>query len=447
MELHTAPTNNKYPATRVMLASGLSPEDGAMLQALYSRSSESVETHFKKVQKAGSGKFMEKYYIGYNHPSIGDCGTITLFIENVSLLAAKAIQDTPLYSGQETSTRYIEMTNQPFFSHTILGMKAFDIQDRWLRFYKENLDQVNAHVRFQHAIKKDESIEAYNGAIKARTFDIMRGFLPAGILTQLSWHGNMRQIADHLIELQNHPLDELRQIGNSMMILLKEKYPTSFSRVYTKEQCDWYSRSVANSYKVFKSTDKQTAFIDPVVINQLSSDDLFLLNNRPRGCKIHHSIGNKVLFNANMTIDFGSFRDIQRHRNRLPAMPILDDSIGFEKWYIEQLPKGVADEARMLIQHQCSEIRSLNIDPLLKQYYYALGFQVHHNSVYPLDAMVYLLEMRSGKTVHPTLRRKTHQWVQDFTKDFPMVRLYVDTDPDDWTVRRGLQTIREKQNE
>jgi hypothetical protein len=69
------------------------PEDIAMMQALYSRSSASVQHHLEKVKKTGSGKFMESYYVGYGHESIGDCGSTTIFIENVSILAAKAIQD------------------------------------------------------------------------------------------------------------------------------------------------------------------------------------------------------------------------------------------------------------------------------------------------------------------------------------------------------------------
>ncbi|MCK4744611.1 FAD-dependent thymidylate synthase, partial [Candidatus Parcubacteria bacterium] len=88
------------------------PEDIAMMQALYSRSPKSAEEHAEKVKKSGSGKFMEKFYVGYGHQSIADCGSTTIFIEKVSILADKAIQDWPLYSGQETSTRYIDMSKQ-----------------------------------------------------------------------------------------------------------------------------------------------------------------------------------------------------------------------------------------------------------------------------------------------------------------------------------------------
>jgi len=78
----------------VIIIDDLPPETVAMLQALYSRSPQSVREHLLKV-KAGPEKFMARYYVGYNHKSIGDCGTTSIFIENVSMLAAKAIQDNP----------------------------------------------------------------------------------------------------------------------------------------------------------------------------------------------------------------------------------------------------------------------------------------------------------------------------------------------------------------
>src|SRR5882672_7702009 len=89
-----------------------SPETSAMMQALYSRSAKSVVHHALKAREKGADKFMASYYVGYGHSSIGDCGVTTLYLEDISLLACKAVQDNPLYSGQETSTRYIDFSTQ-----------------------------------------------------------------------------------------------------------------------------------------------------------------------------------------------------------------------------------------------------------------------------------------------------------------------------------------------
>lgn len=91
------------------------PEDLAMLQALYSRSPAPVATHLERIAVSGSGKFMDQFYVGYGHESIGDLGTISVFIEGLSMAAAKAFQDNELYRGQECSTRYIDFSTQPFY--------------------------------------------------------------------------------------------------------------------------------------------------------------------------------------------------------------------------------------------------------------------------------------------------------------------------------------------
>src|SRR5688500_9259492 len=117
------------------------PESIAMMQALYSRSPKSVTDHVNKVREVGPGKFMAQFYVGYGHKSIGDCGTTTLFFENVSLLAAKAIQDWPLYNGQEASTRYLDFSKQKVLNP--LGTQAGeDIQDRWMSFYNDYMAEV-----------------------------------------------------------------------------------------------------------------------------------------------------------------------------------------------------------------------------------------------------------------------------------------------------------------
>ena len=74
----------------------LTAEALAMLQALHSRSVGGVAEHLAVLAEKGADKFMSTYYVGYGHKSIGDCGFAVVFIEGVSMLAAKAIQDYKL---------------------------------------------------------------------------------------------------------------------------------------------------------------------------------------------------------------------------------------------------------------------------------------------------------------------------------------------------------------
>ena len=198
-----------------------------MLQALYSRSPKSVKEHVLKVKESGAEKFMASYYVGYGHKSIGDCGTTSIFIENVSMLVAKAIQDWPLYSGQEASTRYLDMANQPVVN-PLETKEGKEIQDEWMKFYSRALDKLAPALKIRFPIKEGEKEVVYEKAIKARAFDIARGFLPSGATTYVAWHTNLRQAHDHLKELKHHPLVEIREVAQEIIKTLQTKYSSSF---------------------------------------------------------------------------------------------------------------------------------------------------------------------------------------------------------------------------
>lgn len=449
--------------TKVLIVDDLSPEDVAMLQALYSRSAESVEVHLEKVKASGSGKFMQNYYVGYGHKSIADCGSTTLFVENVSLLCAKAIQDWPLYSGQETSTRYIDMSKQRVID-PIKSPTSRLIVDEWMNFYTTKQEPVAAHVRAQYPRRPDEKEDAYERAVKARTFDILRGFLPAGITTQLSWHTNLRQAGDHLAWLIEHPAPEVRDIARQMRQLLATHYSSSGAGMSlpavagiqnsdgTAERLKWVAEAASEwSYSIDAKDCPVGDQMFESIRFAISAAHLDLLKKRPRGCVLPHWMTDFGRASFDFSLDFGSYRDLQRHRNGVVRMPLLDTSLGFEPWYLDQLDKQTRRDAEKLIALQTDRIRSdLGISPdvsatrVEKQYITALGYRVPCVVTMALPALLYFLELRTQKTVHPTLRTRALQMAKRFTAMWPDLALHIDRDPDDWTVRRGNQTITER---
>jgi len=209
-------------------------EAEAMLQALHSRSTGGFENHLKILEEKGAENFMSQFYVGYGHKSIGDCGSTTIFIEGVSMLAAKAIQDSKLYNGQEASTRYVDFSKQKFINPiNDKEKKEYNIIENLLekqrQFYLNILEPIKNHLKEQFPIEKDENEKIYNKAIAAKAFDIARGFLPSGASTNLAWHSNLRQIADKLLFLRNHPLKEVQNIANAIEKAIIKKHPNSFT--------------------------------------------------------------------------------------------------------------------------------------------------------------------------------------------------------------------------
>lgn len=453
--------NHKNPFPETYIIDDVAPEDVAMMQALYSRSSESSKAHLEKIRQIGSGKFMSSYYVGYGHKSIADCGTTTAFIENVSLLAAKAIQDWPLYCGQETSTRYIDMSTRDIVD-PVGSAESGLILDQWMSFYRSNYSRVLDTVRIKYPKGETEDLVNYERAVQARTFDIMRGFLPAGITTQLSWHTNLRQAGDHLSGMKHHPSQEIRSLASRLLAALHEKYPSSgfasetaaVSGVGSKdsgqdERVNW-DKKMAQKYAYqpsmyLKPTDKERMMMGIMgpIVDEIS-DFLEDINSRPRGCILPHFMADFGQVTWSFYLDFGSFRDIQRHRNGVCRMPLLTTEHGFEPWYLEELDEDLRAEATQLLSDQESKISSISADPVIRQYYTALGYRVPTEITYGLPAAIYVMELRSGKAIHPTLRRRVHQMIKSFQLRLPEVKLHVDLDPSDWDVRRGSQTITAK---
>jgi thymidylate synthase ThyX len=420
-----------------------SPEDTAMLQALYSRSAASVEEHTEKVKASGSGKFMERYYVGYGHASIADCGSTTVFLEGVSMLVAKAVQDWPLYSGQETSSRYIDMSKQAI-TDPVGSAESKSILDKWMAFYIGEQGAVEAHLRAKYPIKEGEKPEVYDRAIKARIFDILRGFLPAGVNTQLSWHTNLRQAHDKLALLKYHPLAEVRAVAEQVRNQLKEKYAHSFGHEIFPEQ-EAYRELITAKHSYFDDKNYEGDF---AASTSIKTDELMryreVVATRPMKTNLPLFLADLGQVTFQFLLDFGSFRDIQRHRNGVCRMPLLTTKYGFNEWYLSQLPAESRVKAEALIAEQVSAIEKLAVKAEDKQYYLAMGFNVSCQTTYALPAAVYTMELRSGRLVHPSLRKVAHKMYEALKTMFPELKLHADLDLDDWDVRRGLQDIKEK---
>ncbi len=331
---------------RIIVKSFNNPETEAMLQAFYSRSHKSIVEHLEDLELLEDEinnekedkirKKLSKYYIGYGHDSIGDCGSTTVFIENVSIIAAKAIQNTPLYNGQESSTRYIDfsvkfnslialLTEDLFVEQCedISGLRndIIDIVETYKDIYFKSHDKI-----VRNLSSEDKYTEK---SISSFAFDNARAFLPSGILTQLSFHGSLRNLKNHFTFLLKHPFSEVRQIAIEVLYSLNTKYPNSFSSSillasimkHDGEKIPGSICSIEDYYDVssFDSLDGKTGLLNSNIYS--ANSNLAYTSISPK-FRIHHNessvYNNLSIFsskNSNTNLDYGSWRDLQRHRN------------------------------------------------------------------------------------------------------------------------------------
>lgn len=434
-------TNPKFGGKIIVITSnGATAEDLAMTMALYSRSNKSVLDHIEKVSKVGSGKFMESFYVGYGHKSIGDCGAAYIFIEGVSMLAAKCMQESRLYSGQESSTRYIDFSKVKFINPLDQGNS---ILEDWRHFYLDSFSLMKSFLQGKHPIKDGENEKNYVRAIEARCFDILRGFLPAGATTQLGWLTNLRQAADKIDVLRHHPLEEMREIGTGISTVLQEVFPQSFGHKPREEQ-EVYRAMYMEKYNYYNPS----VFPDFEITTTISQDSIEeygeVFSSRPRGVELPHFLEDLGQVQVKYLLDFGSFRDIQRHRCAIIRMPLVSDTHGFTEWYLDQMPTQLKQSAKDLLTRQFKSIHALSGSDADKQYYFPMGVALPVSLTFGLPGLLYTTELRTLQTVHPTLRVRMIEVARWIQKHFPHVAIHPDLSDDVWSIKRGSQTIEEK---
>jgi len=432
---------------QIYLFDEFDPETSAMLQALYSRSPKSVTEHVQKVREKGPDQFMASYYVGYGHASIGDCGVTTLYLEDVSLLACKAVQDSQLYSGQETSTRYIDFSKQRI--HDPIGSsKTAAYQQRWISYYVDLLAALIREMesRFPYV---DGSRKTWEKAIAARALDVARSFLPAGVTSQLSWTTNLRQAHEHILRLEVHPLAEVRAVAAECRRLLTDRYANSFSH-QVDEAVATYQLRASKAETYFSPPKSAVARVFDVTTDvdnsRLEREALSLIAERPRKALLPKTLARLGHYVCSFVMDFGSFRDLQRHRGGICRMPLLTTELGFNNWYLEQMSAGLRVQAEQFIAAQMKELASFanscTVEDL--QYYIPIGMNVACELIYDLPEMVYVSELRSGRTVHPTLREVAQQMAKFLQQRHPRLALYADMTESAFSVKRGTQDIVEK---
>lgn len=442
-------TNLQTGGKIVVLDSGavLTAEAMAMLQALHSRSVGGINEHLAVLAERGPEKFMSTYYVGYGHKSIGDCGFAVVFIEGVSMLAAKAIQDHRLYCGQEASTRYIDFASQPFINP--LGTtEADEILEAWRTFYLEAVTEMKAALPERYPRGTDEKEVTYQKAIAARAFDICRGFLPAGASTNLAWSGNLRQFADRVMQLRHHPLAEVREIADKLETALIAAYPNSFDKEKTRfEKTEAYVAATMDHYYYHNPKTPMLALVRDGIDREALLPYRHLLETRPLKTELPKWLGAYGESAFAFTLDFGSFRDIQRHRAVAQRMPLLTPDIGFNSWYLEELTPTLRARAEALIEKQAAAITALTSDITLRQYYLPMGYNISNYLAGDLPALVYLVELRATSLVHPTLAMRAAE-MADILKetygDLGLI-LHLDPNPGRFNVKRGEHDIVKKE--
>ena len=452
--LHTISAEETDTGAIVALFNLPSPEDSAMLQSLNSRSSGGMFVNLRKVLLKGSSDFMESFYVNYGDKSIGDCGTVTIYLDGISMIAAKQLQNWPLYSGQDTSTRYAALTKLGCYDPIDLENTRMII-DMLMDFYEEGIRVLPEYLKARFPMdpkpsdKTDGEHKAqYEKTINAKMYDILGAFLPAGARTNASIHMNLRQIDEQQRLLIYNPSGEVSGIAENILNVLKSNFPATYTKKKSYPEQEEYWKMCAEDLCYFDPDD--TTWPEFQMWGTVHMTDFRkyqkYIDARPKKTELPKVMGKLGDIHFKTLLDYRSFRDIQRQRNGITEIPLLTIKYGFENWYLKQLPENLKDRAISLLREVEKLVFELStqISKFDLQYFIPMGYKCPCEFSRNLVSEVFVQELRTGLAVHPTVRNMEKKCAEWMMREFPDLKLHVEMSDSEWDMKRGLHDIVEK---
>jgi thymidylate synthase ThyX len=456
---------------------------------------EELEEQIVVIKRAQN--FYDRILDGYGDDSIGELGGGHLAVENVSMIAAKIIEDSRIGgSPLEKSTRYIYFDQKIdgeylFYREPILMASAFKeiylkTCDSLFETYSSLTPPLTELMEKRFPKEHDVSKVAYTAALRAKVLDCLRGLLPASALTNMGMYGNGRFFETLIQKLNAHNLAEMQDIGKKSYQELSKILPSFIRRA---EPSHKYQRSFAQFQEQMASDRKALAQrhasslhkvqnTGPVLINydpespqkiaaallfeysnsslsalqqqcqRLSEEDLnrildaastFRENRRHKSPRALE----QAMFTFEIVADFGIYRDLQRHRMLTQERQLLTCNLGYYTpaeiagTEMEEPYRKAMDEAKKVYGMIACDL------PEEAQYIVPMGYNIHWYFHVNLRALQWLCELRSASAGHPNYRFIAQEMAKQVSKAIPSFeRFFKFVDYEGYEMGRLGQEIR-----
>jgi len=419
-------------------------------------------------------QFMRKWAVQYGHDSLKDSDVVRFAIENVTQFATSPVEEARLGAYQEKSTRYVNISNE--FLVVPTDLKEFETEIReWNRLLMSNYDEsksiVNSFVakKLNRADFKSEA--AFERTVVAKTFDIVRYFLPATSLTSLGVVWPTREAERHISRLMSDSREEVRSVGRALLEEGKKVSPGLLGHVVVNEYQQKRTSDIIGTHSAIllpapvkvagRSSDAvKLIHISPNIEAHIAAAILFEHSASPQSyseylklCLGDKSVTEKVLktyldsrgrFDSipvsaevghilfEVSVDLGAYRDLKRHRRNLFLCAPLTASHGFEyPEYVDTEPELAEIKKRIEFCAQKTaelheKIRAKH--PQLAPY--IVMFANKQNIIWQMDPrqFAYVVELRTTPAGHYSYRTICQQMFKVVEPHLPILSKYLRVD-------------------
>ncbi len=417
--------------------------------------------------------FYDRILDGYGDDSIGELGGAHLAVENISMLAAKAIEDSRLGgSPLEKSTRYIYFDQKVkgeylFYREPVLMTSAYrtlyiNTCNMLFDTYAKLIAPLSAFMETRFPREAETSKTAYAAALRAKVLDCLRGLLPAATLTNMGFYGNGRFFEYLLHKMRCHNLAELQELSKSAYDELYKVIPSfirradvshrhhkSFAEFTESMQAELkaFTQTMASNIQGNDSAGVRLISFDPDGLYKVAGALLYANSNNSleslvqfcrtlpedelsrlldaaansRENRRHKSP--RALEHATFTFeilaDFGAYRDLHRHRILTQERQLLTCDYGY------YLPQELIDSH--LSQDYCNALDAAKeaFDTIQKelpeeaQYVVPMAYNIRWYFTVNLRALQWLCELRSSAAGHASYRHIAQRMAKEVVNAEP----------------------------
>jgi thymidylate synthase ThyX len=339
--------------------------------------------------------------------------------------------------------------------------------------YLELQPRVEQRVRELAPRREGQTEAAWNAAVRSHTCDLLRGLLPAGTLTNLGITANARAMAMLISKMLSWPPGEVKRIAEDMRTEALVVAPTLLRHAAPNDHRAAIAADVAPAAAAIQRVaTPQDASHTPVRLVQFDTDAiervvlalsydcaetadararLQALRAEPRE-RLHEVIEAAMkhrgahdpaprAFEASsitveLEVDYGAYRDLQRHRILTPLVRTLGCTLGA---YVSEdlLAMGHGPRvAAALEQARDAWLEIAATHPIEAQYVVPLAYRVRTLWTLNLRELFHVIELRSGKQGHASYRRVAQELYRAAIEVHPWLAKLIRADMESYRLAR-----------
>lgn len=404
-----------------------------------------------------ANELFNRVFAEYGDDSVAQLGGAHLACEQASNILTKIIEWHRTGNYLEQSTRYISYADQmggrykylddPTIASTEFAQEYTACMDYTFEQYSALLDQMIAALAAANPIKPGETPSAYQRTIKAQALDAVRGLLPASSLSNLGIYASGQTYEHMIMRMRALPLQEAVDYSQMMLEELRKVIPDFLQRVDRPDRGNLWSEYLSDTsaktqalcdvimggakpdterYVQMTQHDPDgedsvlAAICAPYVrlpesevrekIKGMSDEQKDTLFETYVGTRENrrHKPGRALeatSYRFDILADYGSFRDLQRHRMLTIEWQPLSCLHGYD---VPQLivDYGYEEQYRAVMDRQAALYHRMHQQlPNEAAYVVGLGYKVRYSMQLNAREAMHLCELRSQPQGHISYRR------------------------------------------